>query len=113
MVRVNKRQKQILTCLNKKFPNCLNYEILLVELGNNPDDMVFLDDLKLKGLVDISWTSFVFPDGTKSHETPKDSWITLEGRAKLRETFFKRLMLFLMLIIGIEVAIIFAVIKPY
>ena len=113
MVRVNKRQKQILTCLNKKFPNCLNYEILLVELGNNPEDMVFLDDLKLKGLVDISWTSFVFPDGTKSHETPKDSWITLEGRAKLRETFFKRLMLFLMLIIGIEVAIIFAVIKPF
>ena len=113
MVRVNKRQKQILTCLNKKFPNCLNYEILLVELGNNPEDIVFLDDLKLKGLVDISWTSFVFPDGTKSHETPKDSWITLEGRAKLRETFFKRLMLFLMLIISIEVVIIFAVIKPY
>lgn len=113
MVRVNKRQKQILTCLNKKFPNCLNYEILLVELGNNPEDMVFLDDLKLKGLVDISWTSFVFPDGTKSHETPKDSWITLEGRAKLRENFFKRLMLFLMLIIGIEVVIILSVIKPY
>ena len=70
-MRVNKRQKQILTCLNKKFPNCLNYEILLVELGNNPEDRVFLDDLKLKGLVDISWTSFVFPDGTKSHETRK------------------------------------------
>ena len=113
MVRVNKRQTQILNCLNKKFPNCLNYEILLVELGNNPDDKFFLDDLKLKGLVDISWTRFVFPDGTRSHETPKDSWITLEGRAKLRENFFKKLMLFLTIIIGIEVAIIFAVIKPY
>ena len=113
MVRVNKRQKQILTCLNKKFPNCLNYEILLVELGNNPEDKGFLDDLKLKGLVDISLTSFVFPDGTKSHETPKDSWITLEGRAKLRESFFKKLMLFLMVIISIELAIIFAVIQPF
>jgi len=113
MVRVNKRQTQILNCLNKKFPNCLNYEILLVELGNKPEDIIFLDDLKLKGLVDISWTSFVFPDGTKSHEIPKDSWITLEGRAKLRERFFKKLMLFLMVIISIELAIIFTVIKPF
>jgi len=106
MVSMNKRQKQILTCLNKKFPNCLNYEILLVELGNNPEDMVLLDDLKLKGLVDMSCTSFVYPDGTKSHEAPNDSWITLYGRAKLRETFFKRLMLFLIFIIGIAAVII-------
>jgi hypothetical protein len=113
MVRVNKRQTQILNCLNKKFPNCLTYEVLLAELGNNPDDIVFLDDLKLKGLVDISQTSYVFPDGTRSHETPKDSWITLEGRAKLRESFFKKLMLFLMVIVSIELAIIFAVIKPF
>jgi len=113
MVRVNKRQKQILTCLNKRFPNCLNYEILLVELGNKPEDIFLLDDLKLKGLVDISCTSFVYPDGTKSHEAPNESWITLYGRTKLRETFFKRLMLLLILIIGIEVAIIIGIYKIY
>jgi len=113
MVSVNKRQKQILNCLNNKFPNCLNYEILLVELGNNPEDIVLLDDLKLKGLVDIRCTSFVFPDGTKSHEAPNDSWITLYGRAKLRETFFKRLMLLLILIVGIEAAIIIGIYKLY
>lgn len=113
MVRVNKRQKQILTCLNKRFPNCLNYEILLVELGNKPEDIFLLDDLKLKGLVDISCTSFVYPDGTKSHEAPNDSWITVSGRTKLRETFFKRLMLLLILIIGIEVAIIIGIYKIY
>jgi len=112
MVRMNKRQKQILNCLNKKFPNCLNYEILLVELGNNREDIVLLDDLKLKGLVDMSCTSFVYPDETKSHEAPNDSWITLYGRAKLRETFFKRLMLFLVLIIGIVAAIILGIFKP-
>ena len=113
MVSVNKRQKKILNCLNKKFPNCLNYEILLVELGNNPEDIVLLDDLKLKGLVDIRCTSYVFPDGTKSHDAPNDSWITLYGRAKLRETFFKRMMLLLMLIAGIEVAIILGIYKLY
>ncbi len=113
MVNVNKRQKQILNCLNKKFPNCLNYEVLLVELGNNPEDMVLLDDLKLQGLIDMSCTSFVFPDGTKSHEAPNDSWITLYGRAKLRETFFKRLMLFFIIIIGIEAAIILGILKVY
>lgn len=113
MVNVNKRQKQILNCLNKKFPNCLNYEVLLVELGNNPEDMVLLEDLKLQGLIDMSCTSFVFPDGTKSHEAPNDSWITLYGRAKLRETFFKRLMLFLMVIICIEIAIILRIFKMY
>jgi hypothetical protein len=110
---MNKRQKQILNCLNNKFPNCLNYEILLVELGNNPEDIVLLDDLKLKGLVDMSCTSFVYPDGTKSHEALNDSWITLQGRAKLRETFFRRLMLLLILIIGIEAAIIIGIYKLY
>jgi len=112
MVSVNKRQKHILNCLNKKFPNCLNYEILLVELGNNPKDIILLDDLKSKGLVDMSCTSFVYPDGTKSHETPNDSWITLYGRAKLREIFFKRLLLILMLIVGIMAAIILRI-KTY
>jgi hypothetical protein len=111
MVSVNKRQNQILNCLNKKFPNSLNCEILLVELGNNPEDMFLLNDLKLKGLVDMSCTSFVFPDGTKSHEAPNESWITVNGRTKLRETFFKRLMLFLILIIGIETAIIIEIYK--
>jgi len=106
MVRVNKRQKEILNSLDKKFPNCLNYEVLLMELGDNSVDKGFFDDLKLKGLVDMSFTSFIFPDGTKSHETPNESWITLEGRAKLRESFFKRLMLLLALIISIESAII-------
>jgi hypothetical protein len=106
MVSVNRRQKQILNCLNKKFPNCLNYEVLLVELGNNPEDIVLLDDLKLKGFVEMSITSFVYRDGTKSHEALNDSWITVNGRSKLRESFFKGLMLFLMLIIGIEAAII-------
>jgi hypothetical protein len=106
MVSASKRQKQILNYLNNKFPNCLSYEVLLVELGNNPQDIVLLDDLILKGLVDISCTSFVYPDGTMSHETPNDSWITLEGRAKVRETFFKRLMFLLMFIICIESAII-------
>lgn len=113
MVSVNKRQKQILNCLNKKFPNCLNYEVLLVELGNNPEDIVLLDDLRLKGLVDLKCTSFLYPDGTKSHEAPNDSWITVTGRSKLRETFFKRLMLFLMIIIGIEIVIILRIFKMY
>lgn len=113
MVRVNKRQRQILNCLNKKFPSFLNYEVLLVELGNRPEDILHLDDLKLKGLVGLNCTSFVYPDGTKSHEAPQDSWITLDGRKIIKETVFKRLMLFLAIIIGIEVAIIFAVIKPY
>jgi hypothetical protein len=113
MVSVNKRQKQILNCLNKKFPNCLNYEVLLVELGNNPEDIVLLDDLKMKGLIDMSCTSFVYPDGTKSHEAPNDSWITLFGRAKVRETFFKRLIMFFMFIIGIEAAIIMGILKLY
>jgi hypothetical protein len=113
MVSVNKRQKQILNCLNKKFPNCLNYEVLLVELGNNPKDMILLDDLKLKGLIDVSCTNFIFPDGTKSHEAPNDSWITLHGRAKLRETFFKRLMLFFMLIICIEAVIILEIFRMH
>ena len=113
MVSVNKRQKQILNCLNNKFPNCLNYEVLLVELGNNPEDIVLLDDLKLKGLVDVSCTSYIYPDGTKSHEAPSDSWITVNGRTKLRETFFKRLMFLLMLVICIEAAIIIAIYKLY
>jgi hypothetical protein len=113
MISVNKRQRQILNFLNNKFPNCLNYDVLLVELGNNPEDVVFFEDLKLKGLVDMSCTSFVYPDGTKSHETPNDSWITLKGRVKLRESFFKRLMLLLMLIIGIEAAIIIGIYKLY
>ncbi len=113
MVSVNKRQKQILNFLNNKFPNCLNYEVLLAEIGNNPEDIVFFEDLKLKGLVDMSYTSFVYPDGTKSHETPNDSWITLRGRTKLRESFFKRLMLLLMLIICIEAAIIMVIYKLY
>jgi hypothetical protein len=106
MVSINKRQKQILNCLNKKFPNCLNYEVLLVELGNRPEDIFLLNDLKLKGLVEMSITSFVYPDGTKSHDALNDSWITVNGRTKLRETFSKRLMLFFMLIICIEIAII-------
>lgn len=109
MVSVNKRQKEILKCLNNKFPNCLNYEVLLVELGNNPEDVVLLDDLKLKGLVEMSITSFVYPDGTRSHEALNDSWITVNGRTKLRETFFNRLMLFFLLIIGIETAIIIGI----
>ena len=113
MVSVNRRQKQILNCLDKKFPNCLNYEFLLMELGNNPEDIVLLEDLKLKGFVDMSCTSFIFPDGTKSHEALSDSWITVNGRAKLRETFFKRLMLILILIIGIEAAIIIGIYKLY
>jgi len=109
MVSFNKRQKKILNCLNEKFPNCQNYEVLLVELGNNPEDIILLDDLKLKGLVDMSCTRFVYPDGTKSHETPNDSWTTLYGRAKLQETFFKRIMLFLIFIIGIMTAIILGI----
>jgi hypothetical protein len=113
MVNVNKRQKEILTRLNKKFPNCLNYEILLVELGNKQEDIVLLDDLKSKGLVDMSCTSFVYPDGTMSHEAPNDSWITVNGRTKLRETFFNRLMLLFILIIGIEAAIIIGIFKLY
>jgi hypothetical protein len=113
MVRVNKRQKQILNCLNRKFPSFLNYEVLLLELGNKPEDIVHLDDLKLKGLVDISCTDFIYPDGTKSHEAPQDSWITLDGRKIIKETFFKRLMLFLVIIIGIQVAIILALFKQY
>lgn len=111
MVRVNRRQHKILNCLNNKFPNCLNYEVLLVELGNRPEDIVLLDDLKFKGLVDISCTNFIFPDGTKSHEAPNDSWITANGRAKLHETFFNRLMFILMLIITIETAIILGLAK--
>lgn len=113
MVSVNKRQKQILNCLNNKFPNCLSYEVLLVELGNNSEDIVLLDDLKMKGLVDVSCTTFVYPDGTKSHEAPSDSWITIHGRTKLRETFFKRLMLFLLLIMCIEAVIIIGIFKLY
>jgi hypothetical protein len=84
-----------------------------MELGNNPEDMVLLDDLKLKGLVDIKFTNFLYPDGSKSHEAPNDSWITVNGRSKLRETFFKRLMLFLMFIICIEAAIIIGIYKLY
>lgn len=113
MVCVSKRQKQILNCLNKKFPNCLNYEALLVELGNNPEDILLLDDLKLKGLVDIKCASFLYPDGTKSHEAPNDSWITVNGRTKLRESYFKKLMLLLMFIICIEAAIIIVIYKLY
>jgi hypothetical protein len=84
-----------------------------MELGNNPEDMVLLDDLKLKGLVDIKFTNFLYPDGSKSHEAPNDSWITVNGRSKLRETFFKRLMLLLMFIICIEAAIIIGIYKLY
>jgi len=51
---MNKRQGRYSIVLIRSFPNCLNYEILLVELGNNPRDIVLLDDLKLKGLVDMS-----------------------------------------------------------
>ena len=108
MVRINKRQQQILSCLNKKFPNCLAYEVLLSQLGHNPGDAVFLEDLQLKGLVDINRTCFVYPNGDWSHEVPADSWITLEGRKKIQETIFKRLMLLLMVFM---VAIIVAMIK--
>ena len=110
MARLNKRQKHILTCLNKKFPNSLSYEVLLGELGNDPEDIFCLDDLRMKGLVDISCTDFLYKNGTKSHETPKDSWITLEGRAKLQETFFSRIMLFM---IGIEAVFILSIIRLF
>ncbi|MFZ3382977.1 MAG: hypothetical protein WA144_03530 [Candidatus Methanoperedens sp.] len=108
MVTINKRQKQILSCLNNIFPNCLSYEVLLAQLGHNPGDIVFLEDLQLKGFVDINRTCFVYPDGAKSHEVPADSWITLKGRKKLQETIFKRLML---LLIVFMIAIIVAMIK--
>lgn len=108
MVRLNNRQKQILTCLNRKFPNSLSYEVLLCELGNKPEDQFFLDDLRMKGLIDISCTDFLYENGTKSHEIPKDSWITLEGRTKLQETFFTRLML---IMICIEAAFILSIIR--
>ncbi len=108
MVTINKRQKQILSCLNNIFPNCLSYEVLLAQLGHNPGDIVFLEDLQFKGLVDINRTCFVYPDGAKSHEVPADSWITLKGRKKLQETIFKRLML---LLIVFMIAIIVAMIK--
>ena len=108
MVTINKRQTQILNCLNKIFPNCLSYEVLLAQLGHNPGDIVFLDDLQLKGFVDINRTCFVYPNGVKSHEVPADSWITLEGRKKPQETIFKRLML---LLIVFMIAIIIVMIK--
>jgi hypothetical protein len=110
MVRINRREKQILTCLNKIFPNSLAYDILLAQLGHNPGDIVFLEDLQLKGLVDINLTCFVYPNGARSHEVPADSWITLKGRMKLQETIFKRLML---LLIVFMIAIIAVLIKIY
>lgn len=110
MVRVNKRQKQILNCLNKTYPNSLAYEVLLAELGNDPKNIVFLKDLQLKGLVGVSWNCFGYQNGATSHETPYDSWIKPEGRVKLRENFFAKFMLFML---GIVAATILVIIKMH
>lgn len=83
MERLNKRQKELLECLKKVYPNSLNREVLLRKLGHELKDIsVDIELLYQNELVIVR-----YENGASSMNLT----IAPKGIEKLQETFRKRL----------------------
>lgn len=80
MEKLNKKQKEILTCLNKVFPEPLNEDVLLTKLKDKPKDIDILADIKV--LEKKKFVKVVY--GLDSY-FPTSLTITPEGIEKLQE----------------------------
>jgi hypothetical protein len=85
MDRINKKQREILNCLDKVYPDGLAEEVLLTKLKDKPKDIDILADIKL--LEENKLISARY----ESNNYPGDLTITPKGIEKLRENFKTRL----------------------